>query len=73
MILIPLAGIAVWYFNTPETPKTKTVEINNEFTNEKVKSDEVKVVQVEDSVEKPLEIKDGKVQINPSEIRKRNW
>lgn len=68
LILIPLAGIAVWYFNynSSEIPKTKTVEINNEFTNEKVKSDEVKVVQIEDSVEKPLEVKDGKVKINSS-------
>lgn len=68
-VLLPIIGIAIWYFgfNKPEVPKTKTIELNNEFTNEKVNSDEVKVVQLEDSVEKTLEVKDGKVQINASE------
>ena len=54
-------------FTKKEVPETKTIQLNNEFTNEKVKSDEVKVVQVEDSVERPLEVKDGKVEIKPSE------
>ena len=62
-----VTAIAIVIFNKPDVPKTKTIELNNEFTNEKVKSDEVKVVQVEDSVERPLEVKDGKVQIKPSE------
>ena len=71
LLLVPIIGIAIWYFNfnKPEIPKTQSIELNNEFTNEKIKSDEVKVVQVEDSVEKPLEVKDGKVQIKPSENR----
>lgn len=69
LVLVPLAGIAIWYFNFNESkkPETKTIELNNEFTNEKVKSDEVKVVQVEDSVEKTLEVKNGKVQVQASE------
>lgn len=68
LVLVPLAGFVIWYFsfNSPEIPKTKTIELNNEFTNEKVNSEEVKVVQVEDSVEKPLEVKNGKVQVQPS-------
>lgn len=67
-VLVLLAGIAIWYFNFNQSKKTetKTIEMNNEFTNEKVNSDEVKVVQVEDSVEKPLEVKNGKVQVQPS-------
>lgn len=69
LLLSVSIGIAVWYFvyRPSEMPKTNTIELNNEFTNEKIKPDEVKVVQVEDSVEKTLEVKDGKVEVNPSE------
>lgn len=68
LVLVPFAGLGIWYFNfnSPQIPKTKTIELNNEFTNEKVNSDEVKVVQVEDSVEKPLEVRNGKVQVQAS-------
>ncbi len=61
--LIFVLAIALIFFNKKETPKTKTIQLNNEFTNEKVKSDEVKVVQVENSIEKPLAVKEGKVQV----------
>ncbi|MDI1316380.1 hypothetical protein [Flavobacterium sp.] len=69
LLFVPIIGVAVWYsnFSKPEIPETKSIELNNEFTNEKVKSDEIIVIQVEDSVEKPLEVKDGKVQLKPSE------
>lgn len=65
LILLPIIAIAVWYFgfDSSALPKTNTIELNNEFTNEKIKSDEVKVVQIEDSVEKNLEVKDGKLKI----------
>ncbi|MFN3753659.1 hypothetical protein [Flavobacterium sp.] len=67
VLLLPII-IAIWYFGfySSATPKTNTIELNNEFTNEKINADEVKVVQIEDSVEKSLEVKDGKVQINTS-------
>ena len=69
LLFVPIIGVAVWYsnFSKPEILETKSIELNNEFTNEKVKSDEIIVIQVEDSVEKPLEVKDGKVQFKPSE------
>lgn len=69
LVLALLAGIAVWYFgfHSSASPKTNTIELNNEFTNEKIKPDEVKIVQVEDSIEKPLELKDGKIQVNAPE------
>ncbi|MBC7525617.1 MAG: hypothetical protein H7239_14425 [Flavobacterium sp.] len=57
-------------FNKKEVPKTKTIELNNEFTNEKVNSDEVKVYQVEDSVKQELEIKEGKVQVSNANEKK---
>ena len=68
LVLLFLAGMAIWYFNFNklELPETKTIELHNEFTNEKVKSDEIKVIQVEDSVEKILDVKDGKVEIKHS-------
>jgi len=68
ILLVPI-GIAVGYFvdRPSEMPKANTIELNNEFTNEKIKPDEVKVVQVEDSVEKTLEVRDGKVEVSPSE------
>lgn len=55
--------IAIIYFYKTKLPETKTIQLNNEFTNENVKSDEIKVVQVNDSVSKPLEVKEGKVQV----------
>ncbi|QBZ97756.1 hypothetical protein [Flavobacterium sangjuense] len=68
LILLPVIAIAVWYFGfySSAKPKTNTIELNNEFTNEKIKSDEVKVVQVEDTVERNLEVKDGKVNVKTS-------
>ncbi|MGC4041712.1 MAG: hypothetical protein QM710_13230 [Flavobacterium sp.] len=67
-VLLICTGIAVWYFgfHSSAAPKENSIQLNNEFTNEKIQSDEVKVVQLEDSVEKPLEVKDGKVQVSPS-------
>ena len=58
------------FFLKKENPTSKTIELNNEFTNEKVKSEEVKVFQVEDSVKKELEIKEGKVQVSNTENKK---
>ena len=69
LVVVLLVGMSIFYFNfnKSEIQETKSIELNNEFTNEKVKSDEVKVIQVEDSVEKILEVKDGKVEIKHSQ------
>lgn len=65
LIVLPISAIAIWFFGFYQSaaPKTNTIELHNEYTNEKIQSDEVKVVQVEDSTEKALEIRDGKVQV----------
>jgi regulatory protein YycI of two-component signal transduction system YycFG len=64
LLLIFGIAIAFIYFNKKEAPKPKAIELNNEFTNEKVNSNEVKVYEVNDSVSKPLEVKEGKVQVS---------
>ena len=63
LLLIFGIAIAVMFFYKKEAPKPKDIELNNEFTNEKVNSNEVKVYEVNDSVSKPLEVKEGKVQV----------
>jgi hypothetical protein len=64
LILIFGIAIALVFFYKKEAPKPKVIELNNEFTNEKVSSKEVKVFEVNDSVSKPLEVKEGKVQVS---------
>jgi len=64
LVLIFGIAIAVMFFYKKEAPKSKDIELNNEFTNEKVNSNEVKVYEVNDSVSKPLEVKEGKVQVS---------
>jgi hypothetical protein len=63
ILVLPLI-LAVVYFYKKEVPKSKTIQLNNEFTNEKVNSEEVKVFEVKDSVQQELEIKEGKVQVS---------
>lgn len=64
MLLIFGIAIALVFFYKKEVPKSKAIELNNEFTNEKINSNEVKVYEVNDSVSKPLEVKEGKVQVS---------
>ena len=64
LLLIFGIAIAFVFFYKKEKPKSKDIELNNEFTNEKVNSNEVKVYEVNDSVSKPLEVKEGKVQVS---------
>ena len=64
LILILATVIAIIYFYKTRILETKSIQLNNEFTNKKVKSDEIKVVQINDSVSKSLEVKDGKVQVS---------
>lgn len=70
LILIFVIVIAFIYFYKTKLPETKTIQLNNEFTNEKIKSDEVKVVQVNDSTSQPLKVVDGKVQIERATNKK---
>jgi len=64
LLLIFGIAVALVFFYKKEAPKAKDIELNNEFTNEKVNSNEVKVYEVNDSVSKPLEVKEGKVQVS---------
>jgi hypothetical protein len=63
LFFIPLA-LAVVFFSKKEESKPKTIQLNNEYTNEKVNAEEVKVFEVKDSVKQELEIKEGKVQVS---------
>ncbi|MFY7739928.1 MAG: hypothetical protein ACOVQC_05365 [Flavobacterium sp.] len=63
LLFIPLALVVV-FFSKKEDSKPKTIQLNNEYTNEKVNAEEVKVFEVKDSVKQELEIKEGKVQVS---------
>ncbi|GAB3720369.1 hypothetical protein [Flavobacterium koreense] len=63
LFFIPLALVVV-FFSKKEESKSKTIQLNNEYTNEKVNAEEVKVFEVKDSVKQELEIKEGKVQVS---------
>jgi hypothetical protein len=69
LLLLPLI-LAIVFIHKNNLPKTQTVQLNNEFTNEKITSDEVKVFQVNDSVSKPLEVKEGSVEVDNSGDKK---
>ncbi len=70
-LLLLIFGIAIIfiYFYKKEAPKSKVIELNNEFTNEKINSNEVKVYEVNDSVSKSLEIKEGKIQVSNDDMK----
>lgn len=63
---VVLILLVILFFTKKDNPTTKTIQLKNEFTNEKVASDEVKVFQVNDSVKQELELKEGKVQVTNS-------
>ncbi|WP_298119452.1 hypothetical protein [Flavobacterium sp.] len=64
LILIFAVVIVIVFFFRNEDSKPKTIQLNNEYTNEKVNAEEVKVFEVKDSVKQELEIKEGKVQVS---------
>ena len=72
LVVLSVIVIAVGtvFFQKNDVPETKTIELNNQFTNEKIESDEVKVFQVDDTLKKELEVKDGEVKIVNSSKRK---
>ncbi|WP_298151930.1 hypothetical protein [Flavobacterium sp.] len=59
--LLAAVGILVYFF--PNEEKTHVIELKNEFTKENLKSDEVKIYQLEDNKKIPLEIKDQKIEV----------
>lgn len=63
LLFIPLA-LAVVFLSKKEDSKPKIIQLNNEYTNEKVNAEEVKVFEVKDSTKQELEIKEGKVQVS---------
>jgi len=56
----------VWYFKFYRTDyiARKTIQLNNEFTNKKVNSDEIKVFKIDDSIKQLVEVKDGKIEVD---------
>ncbi|MFB9078028.1 hypothetical protein ACFFLS_05080 [Flavobacterium procerum] len=67
LFVLLLIALFVFYKNH-ET--TKTIELKNEFTNEKVKSDEVKVFQVKNDVKEELPVKEGNIEIDNDSKKK---
>ncbi len=63
--LIVAIGITGFiFYNQTKKNDSQTIQLHNEFTDEKVNSEEVKVFQIEDSVSKELEVKEGKVEVS---------
>jgi hypothetical protein len=63
--LIVVVGITGFiFYNQTQKTDSQTIQLQNEFTDEKVNSEEVKVFQIEDSVSKELEVKEGKVEVS---------
>ncbi|RAR75383.1 hypothetical protein [Flavobacterium aciduliphilum] len=62
LLLVPL--VVFWVFLNKKETASHTIQLKNEFTKEQVNSKEVKVFEVKDSVQKELEIHEGKVQVS---------
>ena len=62
IVAIGITGFIL--YNQTEKTESQTIQLHNEFTDEKVNSEEVKVFQIEDSVSKELEVKEGKVEVS---------
>ena len=70
LALIFLIAIVTFLYIKNGISDSKTIELNNQFTNEKVKSDEVKVFQIADSTKQELKVKEGKVEVLNSNKKK---
>jgi hypothetical protein len=62
IVVVGITGFIV--YNQTKKTGSQTIQLHNEFTDEKVNSEEVKVFQVEDSISKELEVKEGKVEVS---------
>ncbi|RQO69466.1 hypothetical protein DBR43_15415 [Pedobacter sp. KBW06] len=67
-LLVIMVLAAVWYLKFYEKAASgqQTIELKNEFTNKKVKSDEVKVFKVQGTAKQVLTVKDGRVHVDNS-------
>jgi hypothetical protein len=67
--LVFLFSVVIWYFNfyKNDNHTTKTIELKNEFTNENVNGNDIKVVQVEDSISRQLEVQNGKITLQSNQ------
>lgn len=69
-LLIAIGITSFIIYTKNKTPEAQTIELQNEFTNEKVNSEEVKVYQVSDSTKTELKINEGKVEVTNSSDKK---
>jgi glutaredoxin-related protein len=67
-LLAIMVFVGVWYLKFYEKADSskQTIELKNEFTNQKIKNDEVKVLKVQGAAKQVLKVKDGKVHIDNS-------
>lgn len=73
LVLVLITAIGIISFislNRYKSPEAQTIELQNEFTKEKVNSEEVKVFQVSDSIQTELKVKEGKVAVANSVDKK---
>ena len=63
-LIIAIGITSFIFYNQTKKTDSQTIQLHNEFTDEKVNSEEVKVFQIEDSVSKELEVKEGKVEVS---------
>lgn len=68
ILAIGITGFII--YNKSAKPEAQTIELQNEFTNEKVNSEEVKVYQVSDSTKTELKVNEGKVEVASSPDKK---
>lgn len=61
IVAIGITGFII--YNKNAKPEAQTIELQNEFTNENVNSEEVKVYQVNDSTKTELKVNQGKVEV----------
>ncbi|HLP63029.1 hypothetical protein [Flavobacterium sp.] len=68
IVAIGITGFII--YNKNAKPEAQTIELQNEFTNENVNSEEVKVYQVNDSTKTELKVNQGKVEVINSSYTK---
>lgn len=68
IVAIGITGLII--YTKSAKPEAQTIELQNEFTNEKVNSEEVKVYQVNDSTKTELKVNEGKVEVTNSPDKK---
>ncbi|MFA7470603.1 MAG: hypothetical protein WCY63_08505 [Weeksellaceae bacterium] len=62
LLMIP-AMVALVYWFPKNKSESKTLEIKNEFTQEPIPTEEIKVYEIQEDVKIPLEIEDSKIEV----------